>query len=72
MFEMNEKYEFSGHTGITVDGVTYPVGFAQKFVNGYLQGGKYEIMVQGLRYKDSKSTELVEETGENFPELGGR
>ena len=64
---MNEKYEVSGHTGITVDGVTYPVGFAQKFVNGYEQGGKQDIMVQGLKYKDSKNTVLFEETEDDFP-----
>ena len=68
---MNEDYEVSGHTEITVDGVKYPVGFAQEFVNGYMQGGKQEIMVQGLKYQDSpKDTILFETTkgtDNNFP-----
>ena len=34
---MNAAYEVSGHTEIIVGGVTYPLSFYQKFVDGYFE-----------------------------------
>ena len=36
---MTEEYEVSGRTEITVGGVTYPLSFYQRFVDGYMNGG---------------------------------
>ena len=62
--KINEKYDVSGYTEVTVEGVTYKVGWSW---TGYEQG-KQTIMVQGLDYQDAPyDTVIVEEMEDELP-----